>query len=107
MCRTRPGAVKELRSVGNLKPISQTRILDHIERIDREARLAGTGLSGMSGTIRQIDAASVHRICSGQVVIDLATAAKELLENSVDAGATAVCTASLDVTRSLTLSYQI
>ena len=44
----------------------------------------------MTGTIKQIDTASVHRICSGQVVIDLATAAKELLENSLDAGATAV-----------------
>ena len=61
----------------------------------------------MSGMIRQIDTASVHRICSGQVVIDLATAAKELLENSLDAGATAVCTASLDATQSLTCSYQV
>jgi hypothetical protein len=46
-------------------------------------------------TIKPIDAASVHRICSGQVVIDLATATKELLENSLDAGATAVGTSSL------------
>jgi DNA mismatch repair protein PMS2 len=42
------------------------------------------------GTIKQIDTASVHRICSGQVVIDLATATKELLENSLDAGATSI-----------------
>jgi hypothetical protein len=41
----------------------------------------------MSGPIRQIDAASVHRICSGQVVIDLSTATKELVENALDAGA--------------------
>lgn len=29
----------------------------------------------------------VHRICSGQVILDLANAAKELVENSIDAGA--------------------
>src|SRR5271170_7795061 len=44
----------------------------------------------MTGTIKQIDSASVHRICSGQVVIDLSSATKELLENSLDAGSTTV-----------------
>ncbi|KAI5824843.1 DNA mismatch repair protein MutL [Schizophyllum commune Tattone D] len=38
--------------------------------------------------IKAIDKASIHRITSGQVVIDLQTAVKELLENSLDAGAT-------------------
>uniref|UniRef100_A0A5F8GGA1 PMS1 homolog 2, mismatch repair system component n=1 Tax=Monodelphis domestica TaxID=13616 RepID=A0A5F8GGA1_MONDO len=38
--------------------------------------------------IKPIDRKSVHQICSGQVVLNLATAVKELLENSVDAGAT-------------------
>jgi len=43
-----------------------------------------------STTIAPIDPSSVHRICSGQVIVDLATAVKELIENSLDAGATAI-----------------
>ncbi|KAG1750669.1 hypothetical protein EDD22DRAFT_916186 [Suillus occidentalis] len=39
-------------------------------------------------SIRAIDSHSVHRITSGQVVIDLQTAVKELVENSLDARAT-------------------
>ena len=40
--------------------------------------------------IRAIDKGVVHRICSGQVILDLATAVKELLENAIDAGASTV-----------------
>ena len=40
------------------------------------------------GSIQAIDRGSVHRICSGQVVLTLSTAVKELVENSLDAGAT-------------------
>lgn len=41
-------------------------------------------------TIKAIEGDSVHKITSGQVVIDLQTAVKELVENSIDAGATNV-----------------
>jgi len=44
----------------------------------------------LSGSIQAIDASTVHRICSGQVVLTLATAVKELVENSLDAGATSI-----------------
>jgi len=35
-----------------------------------------------------IDKGVVHKICSGQVILDIATAVKELVENALDAGAT-------------------
>ncbi|GAA6017569.1 hypothetical protein JCM8202_000336 [Rhodotorula sphaerocarpa] len=41
-------------------------------------------------SIQAIDRTSVHRLTSGQVVIDLQTAVKELVENALDAGATSV-----------------
>lgn len=40
--------------------------------------------------IGAIDSHSVHRITSGQVVIDLQTAVKELVENSLDADSTSI-----------------
>ena len=40
--------------------------------------------------IRAIDKKSVHQICSGQVILDLSIAVKELLENSLDAAATSI-----------------
>ncbi|XP_017472957.1 PREDICTED: mismatch repair endonuclease PMS2 isoform X2 [Rhagoletis zephyria] len=43
-----------------------------------------------SGKIKAIGKDTVHRICSGQVVLTLAVAVKELVENSIDAGATLV-----------------
>lgn len=42
----------------------------------------------MSKGIKAIDRTTIHQITSGQVVIDLQNAVKELLENSMDAGAT-------------------
>ena len=44
----------------------------------------------MASAIKRIDASSVHRLTSDQVIIDLSSAAKELLENSLDANATTV-----------------
>ncbi|KAF9109505.1 Mismatch repair endonuclease pms2 [Mortierella sp. AM989] len=49
-----------------------------------------TTASSSNNNIKAIDKESVHRICSGQVVLDMATAVKELLENSLDAGATSI-----------------
>eukprot|EP00892_Ulva_mutabilis_P000642 jgi/Ulvmu1/10579/UM065_0033.1 len=37
-----------------------------------------------------IDKGSVHRITSGQVIVDLVSAVKELVENALDAGATSI-----------------
>ncbi|XP_054090702.1 mismatch repair endonuclease PMS2 isoform X1 [Zeugodacus cucurbitae] len=43
-----------------------------------------------SGEIKAIAKDAVHRICAGQVVLTLAVAVKELVENSIDAGASLV-----------------
>jgi DNA mismatch repair protein PMS2 len=40
--------------------------------------------------IRTIDAADVHRITSGQVIVDMSSIVKELVENSIDAHATVI-----------------
>lgn len=44
----------------------------------------------MSQQIRALDKDSVYKICSGQVIVDLATAVKELIENSLDSKATSI-----------------
>ncbi|XP_077296592.1 mismatch repair endonuclease PMS2 [Arctopsyche grandis] len=46
--------------------------------------------SESASKIKPIDKSAVHRICSGQVVLNLAVAVKELVENSLDAGATSI-----------------
>ncbi|RZC52527.1 hypothetical protein C5167_020954 [Papaver somniferum] len=40
--------------------------------------------------IKPINKSVVHRICSGQVILDLSSAVNELVENSLDAGATSI-----------------
>ncbi|KAM7255013.1 hypothetical protein ACFE04_020254 [Oxalis oulophora] len=40
--------------------------------------------------IKAINKGVVHRICAGQVILDLASAVKELVENSIDAGSTSI-----------------
>lgn len=40
--------------------------------------------------IKPIDKGSIHRLTSGQVIVDLQTAVKELVDNAIDAGASIV-----------------
>ena len=48
-----------------------------------------TGDTGnATSVIKAMDKISVHRLCSGQVVLSMAIAVKELVENALDAGAT-------------------
>lgn len=40
--------------------------------------------------IKRISQDNAYRICSGQSIVDLSTAVKELLENAMDAGASVI-----------------
>jgi len=47
-------------------------------------------MAASSRTIKKIDASSVLQMCSSQVVTDLKSAVKELVENSLDANSKAI-----------------
>lgn len=64
-----------------------TEILDTVRRNPRRY-LAGKMAAASSPVVQAIDKRSIHQICSGQVILSIATAMKELVENSLDAGAT-------------------
>lgn len=57
----------------------------------------------MNNEIKAIDRSSVHRICSGQVILNLAMAVKELVENSIDAEAKNISEYHLIFRNSMTL----
>ncbi|UNI22092.1 ATP-binding mismatch repair protein [Purpureocillium takamizusanense] len=44
----------------------------------------------MAATIKPIDGRSIHQIQSGQVIVDLCSVVKELVENSIDSGASII-----------------
>ncbi|KAL2945411.1 DNA mismatch repair protein PMS1 [Bienertia sinuspersici] len=52
------------------------------------AKIAAESLD--SPMIKPINKNVVHKICAGQVILDLSSAIKELVENSLDAGATTI-----------------
>ncbi|KAH8350193.1 hypothetical protein KR067_005898, partial [Drosophila pandora] len=66
-------------------------LMDKLEEtVDNEETEVPAPTTVASGQIKAIAKDTVHKICSGQVVLSLAVAVKELVENSIDAGATLV-----------------
>ncbi|KAJ1971222.1 ATP-binding mismatch repair protein, partial [Dimargaris verticillata] len=64
---------------------------DHPSTIATTTTEPGHNDDRQSDTVmRPMDSMTVHKICSGQVIIDLASAVKEIVENSLDAGATMI-----------------
>jgi hypothetical protein len=56
--------------------------------LPRLKRQKQSEMGDKKGCIQEIDSSSVHNITSGQVILEPASIVKELVENSLDAGAT-------------------
>lgn len=54
-----------------------------------------------SGDIKKIDKTSILQICSSQVIVDMKSAVKELVENAIDAGAKNIGTLKSSILRFL------
>ncbi|XP_042870177.1 mismatch repair endonuclease PMS2-like [Penaeus japonicus] len=65
--------------------------MDELEGVDLiESNGEAVPTTQAAKSIKAIDRTTVHKICSGQVVLTLGTAVKELVENGIDAGATSI-----------------
>ena len=51
--------------------------------------------------IRRIEQSSVRPLAAAQVIVDLASAVKELVDNSIDAGASQISNAHEEVAKAL------
>lgn len=67
--------------------VDRTRLNLHHDLFGYKPHLYRFKMEYTTQQIKSIDKDTVHRITSGQVVVDLATAVKELVENSLDSGA--------------------